>query len=92
MFSDEEKPSILDGIDVAEVLALGMEGQKLAIEESQLPEYKSIQEIPGLDPAMCLTERLWKMEPYVASRWLATRAIPLCICEPVTGRKTDKPS
>ena len=54
MFSDEEKPSILDGIDVAEVLALGMEGQKLAIEESQLPEYKSIQEIPRLDPGYVL--------------------------------------
>ena len=31
-----------------------MEGLKLAIEESQLLEYKSIQEIPGLDPGYVL--------------------------------------
>lgn len=50
LFSDGEKPDLPDGVDFVEVLALGIEGLKVAIEEFPLNEYKSMEELIGYDP------------------------------------------
>src|SRR5215204_5715885 len=57
-FTDDEKPVLPDGADFVEILALGVKALKLAIEESQLPEYKAIQELLGYDPGYVIDPRI----------------------------------